>query len=266
MQKKKQARLIVLCAIAMVGSAFAQTPPAQAGAAQSLEGTFVAKLELATAADGSVSEVKAVGQFPDAVKQLIEKRVATWRFAPMVWQGKPASTRFYRFLRLQLVPTTSGGFAVRSRGFAANSYAREYSPPQASWRWYAFRKHVVFAYRVAVTPQGQVTDVVALLPEKHDSQQSKQFSRNIAQWLPNWRVKPFEADGAPVACQRIYIAEHGPDNVGTRISQELTGWADEADLQKLPAEDAQRLTQELAKLQDGCQSPVLQTAIDDVVL
>lgn len=262
----KQIWAIALCAIGCMGSASAQKSSAPAAEAQSQDGTFVIRLDLETAADGSVSKVAAVGEFPDAVKQVIEKRVATWRFAPAVWQGKPVGSRFNRFLRLQLVPTTTGGFAMRSQGYAYNYFAKEYPMPPTQFQWNAFRSHVVFAYRVAVTAQGQITDVAPLLPEKHESQQSKQYSRNVAEWLPNWRVRPFETDGVPVACQRIYVMEHSPDRIGTRISQDVRGWADEADLGKLPADDAQRIEQALANLQDRCPAPVLVTNIENTLL
>lgn len=256
----------VLCLVGMVGAAYGQAGMASDVHNPSLVGTFVARIDLAIDAEGGVEQVAASGEFPDAVKQIIEKRAASWRFSPMLWQGKPVSTRITRFLRLRLAPTTSGGYALQLLGWADGYYVREYTPPPMLGNYEAVGKHVTYAYLATVSEEGKVGEVTSILPDKHSGQQSKAYSRRVAVWLPDWRIAPILADGKPVTCQRIYVHEHAVDRIGTHLRNDAKGWADEIDPAQLPAQDAQRLQHELDKLQGACHMPLLQTRIDNVVL
>ena len=82
--------------------------------------TFTNRVEFTTDGDGRVREAKVIGAPTDAtnatVQQALLKKARDWRFEPFAWQGKPAASTFTRFIDVEIVPTTSGGFALRVKG------------------------------------------------------------------------------------------------------------------------------------------------------
>jgi hypothetical protein len=228
-----------------------------------------ARVKMTVGADGTPTNVKVTGATPD-IGALVYKRATQWKFTPAQWQGKAVSATYDRWLDLDVLPTSTGGFALRMAGFSDQVFDAMERPARMEGDTYtSFRANVMFGYVVHLQADGRVQSVDAVLPKQHATQQTKAYAGKIESMLKAWRGNPRMVDGGPVACSRLYLEEHKSDLMGKPVGNEYAGWADEVNLDRFPADVAEAVENELAVLDatgTRCPAPLLQTKIDGEML
>ena len=134
--------------------------------------TFTNRVEFTTDGDGRVREAKVIGAPTDAtnatVQQALLKKARDWRFEPFAWQGKPAASTFTRFIDVEIVPTTSGGFALRVKGVNKFKFAYlgpDSLPKEEGIRYEGKHGQYLMVFRVDADVEGRPVKVERALPD-----------------------------------------------------------------------------------------------------
>ncbi len=198
-------RLDILCVLALSIGAMAPGAQAQQAAAGPATGAqdILAGMQVVVAADGSVASVVPDATLPEPIRAGLVKRVSQWHYKVPVWQGKPASISMRQGLRLQAVPTTSGGYALRVMGEA---YVRDPDPryvlqPPDYPTWLR-RKNLSasLAYAIRIGADGRPVDVRRRYPDGPQDAAGTAFDEASRAAIALWLWHPYLVDGAPVAC------------------------------------------------------------------
>jgi hypothetical protein len=202
-------RLDILSALALSIGAIAPGAHAQQAAASPGTGAqdILAGVQVVVAADGSVASVVPDAALPEPIRAGLVKRVSRWHYKAPMWQGQPVSISMRQGLRLQAVPTTSGGYALRVVGEA---YVPDPDPKYVlQWPDYPTslrRKKIegALTYAIHVGADGRATDVRRRYPEGSldAAGQALDESARAAIALSSWH--PFLANGTPVECDLLY--------------------------------------------------------------
>ena len=197
--------LAALAALAVIacGPAAAQEPP-KVLVRQPAE--FAASAVVEIDPQGKVLQVEPDATLPEEVRKLLASRIAGWQFEAPRFQGRAVRARQLFQLRLQLAPTSAGGYGVRvlsagvapvMAGFALPSLRFDGHPPKGA---------ILLAYVVSIDAEGQVADIQPAWREKrprgvrvldsaarHAIETSPAFVRTV--------------DGTPVACRAVQLIQ-----------------------------------------------------------
>lgn len=164
---------------------------------------ILAGMQVVVAADGSVAEVVPDAALPEPIRAGLVKRVAQWRYQVPMWQGQPVSTARRQGLRLQAVPTTRGGYALRVMGeaFVPDPDRRYRFDPPVYPHWLQ-RKGVaaVLVYAIHFGLDGKVVDAALLYPPAPLDRASKAYDAASRAAIATWAWRPFRVDGTAVEC------------------------------------------------------------------
>jgi hypothetical protein len=184
---------------AMAPSAYAQQAAASPGSAQDI----LAGVQVAVAADGSVASVEPDAALPEPIRAGLAKRVSQWHYKVPVWQGQAVSTSKRQGLRLQAVPTTSGGYALRVLGetWVPDSDPRYVLQPPDYPTWLR-RKDIGgwLAYAIRVGTDGRPADARRRYPDGPLDAVGTAFDEVARAAIALWLWHPFLVNGVPVAC------------------------------------------------------------------
>lgn len=235
--------------------------------------TFTNRIEFTTEGDGRVREAKLIGAPTDAtnatIQQALLKKARDWRFEPFAWQGKPAATTFTRFVDVEIVPTTSGGFALRVKGINKNKFAYlgEASIPKEEGITYE-GKHgqYMMLFRVHTDAEGWPIKVERAAPDNRFPKGMDALVARKEAMLQGWRQAPAIVEGAPVACSRIYVMQVRPDKIGLRIRDDEQGWYNDIDMSRLLPKEVEQARTAMTATPDACPPPRIVTVLEGTLL
>jgi len=198
-------RLDILCVLAL--SIGAMAPGAQAQQAAAGPGTdaqdILAGMQVVVAADGSVASVVPDATLPEPIRAGLVKRVSQWHYKIPMWQGRPVSTSTRLGLRLQAVPTTSGGYALRvmDTTYVPDPDPRYGLQPPDYPTWLR-RRHIggSLAYAIRIGIDGRPADARRRYPDGPLDAAGAAFDEVARAAIALWLWHPFLVNGAPVAC------------------------------------------------------------------
>ena len=190
MNELRRAAVAVLIAVAVQAVA-ATEPPAQ---------ILEAGVGIAVAADGSVAAVAPEPGLPSGLSQALIKAVSEWRFTPATWHGKRVAVQEWMPLRLQPVPTTSGGYAIRILGRGSKPMpGMDMHPPAFPRMAQRAGASAALVYRVHVDREGSMSPVARLYPKALEGY-LESFDASLLRAIAQSRRPPVTANGLPVAC------------------------------------------------------------------
>lgn len=190
---------------AVVLAALVALPLAGGGALAADEPpTFDVGMQVSVAADGNVASVVPEAGLPAGLNDALVEQVSQWHYTPATWQGKAVAVDTWLSLRLQAVPTTSGGFAVRVLGRGQKGQPRTVmTPPVFPVSALRAGVNALLVYRVHVDSAGSTTPVERLFP-KVARGHYKSLDENSRKAIREFRRDPIRADGVAVACDMNY--------------------------------------------------------------
>lgn len=166
--------------------------------------TFDVGMRVSVGADGNVAGVVPEAGLPAALDDGLVKRVSQWHYTPATWQGKAVAVDTWLSLRLQAVPATSGGFAVRILGRGQKGQpGTVMTPPVFPIAALRAGVNALLVYRVHVDADGNITPVERLFP-KVARGHYKALDENSRKAIGEFRRDPIRADGVVVACDMNY--------------------------------------------------------------
>lgn len=189
---------ILLLAVCVPSHAAGPTPATRAA-------EFSAEMDISVATDGSVASVVPDATLPAPVRQLLVQRVSQWRYRPATWQGRnvPYDTRVA--LRLQGVPTTQGGYALRVLGFGSlrNPESRWPAPPR--YPPSAQRQGIggTFIYAVMIDTDGDVAELRLIDSPQIGGKYQKELDQASREAILAGKFSPAKVEGNAVACVRL---------------------------------------------------------------
>lgn len=155
--------------------------------------TFKAQAKVTVDAAGKPTQVEASGDLPDAVRTYIERRVATWSFAPPQRGGQIGDGVTYVHLGACAIPTKDGyslAIDYKNNGPGMVSVPIPYYPPAAARAGVETTMNVTYV----VEPNGRATFEKA----KFTGPKMRDFELLAKEWVKAMRYKPEEFDGQPV--------------------------------------------------------------------
>lgn len=235
--------------------------------------TFTNRVEFTTDGDGRVREAKVIGAPTDAtnatVQQALLKKARDWRFEPFAWQGKPASSTFTRFIDVEIVPTTSGGFALRVKGVNKFKFAYlgpESLPKEEGIRYEGKHGQYLMVFRVDADVEGRPLKVERAVPDNRFPKGMDALVARKETMLQGWRQAPAVVDGTPVACTRVYVMQVRPDKVGLRVRDDEQGWYNDIDMARLLPKEVEQVRAVMAATNNTCPPPRMITVIEGALL
>lgn len=93
--------------LAMAGATQADA----SGGSGSLQLRF--NFEATVQADGSVADVQPDPALPASIQARVKQAAATWRYAPIRWQGQAIQVRIVQQVKVEATPRPEGGTALR---------------------------------------------------------------------------------------------------------------------------------------------------------
>jgi hypothetical protein len=169
---------------------------------------LLASMEVIVAADGSVASVTPDAALPEPIRQMLVKRVSQWRYSVPMWQGKPVQLSTRLKLRLQPVPTTSGGMVLRVLGGSneleiATADAAGIIPPRYPHGAAIKKIGGTFTYVVRVQPDGSASNVRRVLPLEPTHDYFREMDESAQAALRSSRFPSSVVDGSAIACDRM---------------------------------------------------------------
>jgi hypothetical protein len=160
-------------------------------------------MQVVVAADGSVASVVPDATLPAPIRAGLVKRVSQWHYKAPMWQGKPVSISMRQGLRLQAVPTTSGGYALRVMGetYVPDPDPRYVMQPPDYPAWLR-RKNLSasLAYAIRIGADGRPVDVRRRYPDGPQDAAGAAFDESSRAAIALWLWHPHTVNGTPVAC------------------------------------------------------------------
>lgn len=197
------AALSLLLGMAMLPSL--ATQPATAPAVLNLD--FKADVQ----ADGSLANVEPDAALAPPLQAMLRKRVAGWRYALDTWQGKPVAKAVAQRIVVEVLPVTSGGFALRIRDVTGIPVEIDASGGAAGMRMSAPRypqgaqRQGVDAdllYAMRLDAEGAPVDV-ELVDARVPGPWVKQFDAMGREAIAQWRMRPMEVAGQRIDCRML---------------------------------------------------------------
>jgi hypothetical protein len=167
-----------------------------------------AGFELTIAPDGSVERVVPQPALPDVLAKAMVRTISAWQFEPPMWAGKAVRFTHPHVLRLQLVPTTSGGVALRMMGLSGlvdGEYGVHLVPPSYPRAQNIKRIGGRVAYVLRIGTDGALREVRRYWPEDPLDKDQRAFADASQAGLAQFRAVPYLVDGAPVECEYRFV-------------------------------------------------------------
>lgn len=162
-------------------------------------------------ADGSLANVAPDAALAPPLQAMLRKRVAGWRYALGTWQGKPVEKQVAQRIVVEVLPVTSGGFALRIRDVtalpmvidAARKPDGMYMAPPGYPRD-AQRQGVGadLVYAMRVDADGAAIDV-ELVDARAPERWREQFDAMSREAIGKWRMRRVEVEGRPIDCRML---------------------------------------------------------------
>ena len=190
MPDRRLATVTALLVLALAGPANAEgDPPAE----------FLVGMHVDVTADGKVVAVEPEAETLPVLRDALVQRVSQWHFTPATWRGKPVAVREWLPVKIEPVPTTGGGYAIRivGTGHKPEPGTSMVPPryPQAAMRAGVGAELV---YKVHVAEDGRMTPV-ALLEPRAVKGHVKSMDESARAALSVSRRRPATADGQAIA-------------------------------------------------------------------
>ena len=101
-------RTSIPCAV-LVGGIVGWAGVAQAAKPELVQFDFTATVQT----DGSLADIQPDAGLPENLQAMVRRRVATWRYRPTQWQGKPVASLVSQSIKLEIVAVAESSFAFR---------------------------------------------------------------------------------------------------------------------------------------------------------
>lgn len=166
-----------------------------------------AGMSVVVAADGSVARVVPDTDLPAPIRAGLIKRVSDWRYKVPMWQGRAVSLEIRQGVRLQFVPTTSGGYAVSVMGTA---YVKDPDPRFALVPpLYPRRENIrgvtgTFVYAMRIGVDGHLSEIRRIHPEGGLDRYAKALDAAALASIQGAMRRPILVDGLAVSCELTY--------------------------------------------------------------
>lgn len=171
-------------------------------------------------ADGTVTDIQPDPALPPAIQALIRQRVATWRYAPMQWQGKTQSSPISQTINAQAVPTQEGRVVLQVAGVSGQirdigSATPKAGIPVAPKLPPDLQRpglNAVVVYAVLYDEAGKPQQVDLLYPSELD-RDGKRLDKAAREAIAQW-VMPHTFNDAPIACRTYTPITFRTDGAG----------------------------------------------------
>ena len=159
-------------------------------------------------ADGTLTDIQPDAALAENLQAMVRRRVATWRYKPLQWQGKTAASAVSQSIRLEIVPVAESGFAFRILGVGEQEKPVRIGrrtdrlpmrPPQFPPELMRSGVNAVLVYSVLYDEAGKPSEVALVYPAQIDRayQRLDAASREA---MAKWSV-PHTFEGTPIACR-----------------------------------------------------------------
>lgn len=191
---KNTMAVVFCCAMAMASTVAGQDAPAKPEPLRSL---FL-QVALTVEPDGSVSRFEVEPNDIALVRDLLVKRGPMLKFKPPQWHGKAVQLETQVVARVDVVPTTAGGYATRLANFRTQLF---FDPPRVNYPRSAAQAERVgwFQYAATLNPDGTVSELRLLVRDSLDELDAA-LDKAARGGLMKARLRPARVDGAPIGC------------------------------------------------------------------
>ncbi|WP_330947658.1 hypothetical protein [Thermomonas sp. LB-4] len=187
--------------VGWTGMAQAAKPPAKP---QLVRFDFSATVQ----ADGTLADIQPDAALAENLQAMVRRRVATWRYTPLQWQGKQVASPVSQSIKLEIVPVAESSFAFRILGvgkqekpalIVRRTEKTPMSPPRFPPELMRSGVNAVLVYAVLYDAAGKPSEVELMYPAQVDRvyQRLDAASREA---IAKWSV-PHTFEGAPIACR-----------------------------------------------------------------
>ena len=187
--------------VGWAGMAQAAKPPAKP---QLVRFDFSATVQ----ADGTLADIQPDAALAENLQAMVRRRVATWRYTPLQWQGKQVASPVSQSIKLEIVPVAESSFAFRILGVGKQEKPVQVSrrtenlpmsPPRFPPELMRSGVNAVLVYAVLYDAAGKPSEVELVYPAQVDRvyQRLDAASREA---IAKWSV-PHTFEGAPIACR-----------------------------------------------------------------
>ena len=178
-----------------------------AGEAPALSGpvTFSASVRVEVDAAGTPTKVEAPPEFPDAIRQFIQKRVSGWQYQPAMQGGVSVSAVTYVRVGACAIPAEGGyrlGLDFKGNGPALVNDRGWFLPPPAYPRS-PMMAGVEGEFQVSYSIRTDGSTYVDEIKTQAVSNRAyvKDFHKALATWVEGFHYRPEQVNGIPVATQ-----------------------------------------------------------------
>lgn len=187
--------------VGWTGMAQAAKPPAKP---QLVRFDFSATVQ----ADGTLADIQPDAALAENLQAMIRRRVATWRYTPLQWQGKAVAAPVSQSIKLEIVPVAESSFAFRILGvgkqekpalIVRRTDKTPMSPPRFPPELMRSGVNAVLVYAVLYDAAGKPIEVELVYPGKVDRVYER-LDVASREAMAKWSV-PHTFEGAPIACR-----------------------------------------------------------------
>ena len=167
--------------------------------------TFNASVRVEVDAAGKPIKVEAPAEFPEAVRQFIEKRVAGWQYSPAMQDGVPVAAVTYVGVGACAIPVEAGyrmGLDFKGNGPALAGSGAWFVPPPPYPRE-PMMAGVEGAFKVSYSIMQDGSTRVDEIKSNNGTGRSyaRDFQKVLTAWVGSFRYQPEQVNGIPVATE-----------------------------------------------------------------
>lgn len=157
-------------------------------------------------ATGKPVKVEAPADLPEAIRSFIEKRVASWQYAPARANGVPASAVTFVMVGACAMPVAEGyrlGLDFKGNGPAVVDPGPWFMrPPQYPGEAQRGGAEGSFQVSYSIRPDGTTTlGSIVPIQTNTGSRHTRAFKQAIASWIEGQRFQPEQVNGMAVATE-----------------------------------------------------------------
>lgn len=193
---------VLLAAVAMLAP---QQVRANGRPATSEPITFNASVRVEVDAAGMPVKVEAPAEFPDAMRQFIQKRVSSWQYQPAMQDGEPVPAVTYVRVGACAVPAEGGyrlGLDFKGNGPALVNDRGWFLPPPAYPRspmMAGVEGEFLVNYSIRADGSTHVDEIKAQTVSNRAY--ARDFQKTLTAWAEGFHYRPEQVNGIPVATQ-----------------------------------------------------------------
>lgn len=162
-------------------------------------------------ADGSLADIEPDPALTPALQEMLRKQVASWRYRPGVWQGKPVPRPVSQRVVVEVIPASNTGYTLRITEVVAPAFDitqadaaqdKHMPPPMYPLRARRLEIEATLVYAMRRDAQGAPIEV-ELVGAHVPAAWRKKFDEVGLQAITSWRLPVVEVDGEAIDCRLL---------------------------------------------------------------